>query len=1681
MRKNPTHKTIWDRLRRGMAGILSLVMLLGLMPAAQAEEDSWAAPYMQQLIDWNIMRSDLPESKDAERAITRAEFLSLINRAYGYDQIGEIPFTDISGLEWYADDVAIAYNVGYFAGTSDVTASPLDPLTREQGALLLAKNMMMQANPGEVLDFADGRSFSSWSRGIMRAVAESGIISGYPDGTFRPQNNISRGEAAAMLVKAIGQPVSTGGVHSLGSVYGNVTVNTSGVTLRDTTIAGDLYLTGGIGLGDVLLENVSVLGRIIASGGGESSGGQNSVLLRNVSASEMIVDSIGDHFVTIRTEGDTDIGTTSVRTSSYLEDVTPKGYGMHRIEIDGESGMNVQLAGNIKEVVNKTPASRLVLAQGVVGKVTVDEQAVGSALVIDGSARAEEVNLDVGTGVTGEGDIDHLNVNAPGSNVTILPDTITVRPGITANINSETMDTVAAAESSEDPRLLSGYPAARDVAPTSAQAVFSTNKRGTVYWAVSALADGSIGAEELISPPAYGGKAVRSGSIQVTASKTEVSAPIAGLTSDGSYYLSAVLVDARGQNSPVKVTSFTTPDNSVPGFGNGYPYMSRIANRSAQVAVMTTKSCQLFYALMPSGSTAPRPQDFKTGALSGNLGYGSLDAVKNSTLAFTVNSIDLEETTAYDLYLWLNDYNGAQSSEVRRLSFTTIDGTPPIIREMEQTDAKANSVELTYVLNEPGTLYWAIVKEGEDFLRPLSGMATPPELTDTAAKSQVESGIGAVQKGSSTATQAEAEVKFVIGGLEAEGSYDVYYVAKDRAGNYSESVRVITVNTEDGVAPTVIQEFTKYNGEDKNTPLPDTSIRLVFNEGIQHVTQDLLGKPVYTPLIDLYEEVVSSRNTPNEMSARETMAQHLRECFTMYCTSTGQPVEVVDRGMNPSAENWVVDYRYAVIVREDGKMVVTLPTNPNSPDTSALNLASGATYYFHVENIADTAISPTQMGGTDLPRFRTVFARVNLEIANEYEIEYGGGLVEIDMDFFFRPEATDRVDETMLWDMLIWADSNMDYQLYSRPIGAGDDAWELEGSASLIVGGGQDGFAYNSLTRNIRPNAGQPVFGSLRDIEPAGREFGIHLTRLGTSSDRTSWNQRVVVRITVVAGGQFGLTNLSQGSYLSDWNTAQQDYELVSIGLPDPFEIRKMISATEPPSFTNNHPSFNPGDTYATMNVTLDRPGQVFYAAVPLTSVTYRNDMSSSISDIIDYESPVMPSLQGSPSQYPEHFVVDDVRPLPALVPETGQDRYSPLYVSVPDRITVTGGGFNNNRLIKTGSTETLEPNVTSEIRLTGLSADTIYYVYVVTKGVGAVYSDTMVYRFKTVDAIRPLIDMDVHDPAVSVTVDRPAVVDYIIVPIGKEDSRFLEPFRNYAVANPSLPAAYQNISVLEAMATRVVGSDGRTYEGSVFDKYATTAAKATYAELIRASRTNGNTVIDNGTLNFTEVENEPNYYLNAQDVTSEFMQGFNPHVVIAVGRSSADQGSGDAFRAAQPVSNRDTESPYVTNALLSQVDLGTNKTIANGTLLLVFNEGLYNRSGSGTNTSYSPLDNCAIGGTSGHPVVNPSHTPVVSLAMGVGGMNVRANGTHDDDAEAITQILLSLKNAGDGASVTFSPTLCDSTGNNWENVPLTVTLRVDPVRVEDGTNADGTIKYKTEYRARVEITRGWDGRDRLN
>jgi len=124
-------------------------------------------------------------------------------------------------------------------------------------------------------------------------LVEKGYIAGYEDGTFRPDNYITRAETIKILNKIIPSLYNEKGDYKNEEVAGNALINTEGVILKDTVINGDLYLAQGIQNGDVTLDGVNVKGTVFVNGGGS-----DSIHFINTKINRVVVNKTGVRIVT---------------------------------------------------------------------------------------------------------------------------------------------------------------------------------------------------------------------------------------------------------------------------------------------------------------------------------------------------------------------------------------------------------------------------------------------------------------------------------------------------------------------------------------------------------------------------------------------------------------------------------------------------------------------------------------------------------------------------------------------------------------------------------------------------------------------------------------------------------------------------------------------------------------------------------------------------------------------------------------------------------------------------------------------------------------------------------------------------------------------------------------------------------------------------------------------------------------------------------------------------------------------------------------------------------------------------------------------------------------------------------------------------------------------------------------
>ncbi|MFD0670833.1 S-layer homology domain-containing protein, partial [Cohnella sp. GCM10027633] len=114
-----------------------------------------------------------------------------------------IDFSDISE-HWAKASIEQAVSNGIVTGYEDGTFKPDKTVTRAEFAVMLM-NAIKPQGAGAALTFKDAAKIGSWAQKAVAQAVQAGIINGYEDGTFRPVGEITRAEMAAMIAGALGK------------------------------------------------------------------------------------------------------------------------------------------------------------------------------------------------------------------------------------------------------------------------------------------------------------------------------------------------------------------------------------------------------------------------------------------------------------------------------------------------------------------------------------------------------------------------------------------------------------------------------------------------------------------------------------------------------------------------------------------------------------------------------------------------------------------------------------------------------------------------------------------------------------------------------------------------------------------------------------------------------------------------------------------------------------------------------------------------------------------------------------------------------------------------------------------------------------------------------------------------------------------------------------------------------------------------------------------------------------------------------------------------------------------------------------------------------------------------------------------------------------------------------------
>lgn len=362
--------------------MLTVAMVVSFFPATVMADESgasdleghWASEVMTEWIGYGIIAGYEDGTVRPDKSITRAEMTAMLDRVMGYQTMADNHFSDLDD-NWYTEVILKGNAAGVISGYEDGTVRPNATISRQEATAMIARVLALDTENVPEADFTDSDTVADWAKDAVNAMAAKGYVNG-SDGQFRPTAGMTRAEVVTIL-NNIFDKLYDENVTYISDSNGSAVINADDVTLKNLTVSGDLIVAQGVGDGHVVLDGVTVEGRLIVRGGGE-----NSVIIR----------------------GDSKIGSVSIERIN----------GAVRVAVEGGASVSM---------ISVADGSDTVTLQGNIGSLNIDNN--NADVVVNGTV--DDLNV-LGQNATVEinGSVETLAVEGTNADLTIGGELTTV-------------------------------------------------------------------------------------------------------------------------------------------------------------------------------------------------------------------------------------------------------------------------------------------------------------------------------------------------------------------------------------------------------------------------------------------------------------------------------------------------------------------------------------------------------------------------------------------------------------------------------------------------------------------------------------------------------------------------------------------------------------------------------------------------------------------------------------------------------------------------------------------------------------------------------------------------------------------------------------------------------------------------------------------------------------------------------------------------------------------------------------------------------------------------------------------------------------------------------------------------------------------------------------------------------
>lgn len=339
-----------------------------------------------------------------DNSITRAEFLTLVNKIFKFENKTNINFIDVRPDYWAYSEIQKGISAGYVSGDKNGTFRPDDFITRQEAAVIINKLLDNTEITENKPNFKDAYDIDEWAKNSVDIVYEHGILSGFPNGTYRPKKYMTRAEAVSALKR-------------LTEIKGTEDIGKNEYILReeqmkDKIIDGDLIITDD--MDTVNLEGVTVKGNVYVKGG-------NVIHAENCNINKLITD--GEDF-TFEADENTTVDKTEFNSCGKIS-----GEGFGEVIIDDVCNDEIIIDGDIKNVVHNAKTDIFIGKNADIENFKVTENAESSHIKFEKGSKVKNAEIYGRIKIVGEGEIGTMEVYTSGVESSIRPDDVTTAEG----------------------------------------------------------------------------------------------------------------------------------------------------------------------------------------------------------------------------------------------------------------------------------------------------------------------------------------------------------------------------------------------------------------------------------------------------------------------------------------------------------------------------------------------------------------------------------------------------------------------------------------------------------------------------------------------------------------------------------------------------------------------------------------------------------------------------------------------------------------------------------------------------------------------------------------------------------------------------------------------------------------------------------------------------------------------------------------------------------------------------------------------------------------------------------------------------------------------------------------------------------------------------------------------------